>query len=77
MKIFKSLVSIFNFFYKKLCVGDIVISSENRYGFHLCRIDRIYYRRYNVHMRKYCRLEFSLSGKLKMINVSYKSCSKI
>lgn len=80
MNIFKKLISLIKKGdkFQSLKVGDIVISTENKYGFHMCKINRIYIRKRNYNSeQKYCRIEFEVWGEIKMVNVTYKSCKKL
>jgi hypothetical protein len=77
MNILNWLKSLFKGDEENLSVGDIVISTENRYGFYMCRINRIYYRNHGGHLDKYCCIQFDHIGSVKVINVTYKSCHKV
>lgn len=77
MNILGRLRSLFKTELERLSVGDIIISTENRYGFHMCKINRIYYRNHNGHLDRYCCIEFDYFGNKKIINVTYKSCKKV
>jgi hypothetical protein len=67
----------FNLFKRKevILVGSFVLSSDNFYGeFIPCEVVRIYDRVFASAKVRYCKLSFVLDGKIKTINVTYKSC---